>query len=215
LGSTNKETILHWINEATEPRNPELQEVEADVVKAWKMEKARAVVEEETKKLMQEVAAAPDNYRKLVDMKGYTPGQTIARFSEPEIKSFAEVPMYQQAKLPAIIDNEPADFVTQCLEKLEKQGDTVTIPDKSKTVYYLIYLANRSEPRANNPLDVEAFHNEVIRPARGRQMMVDNMEFRNFVAQRKRASEQTQWIEYLKSVTKMNDELAKNITMRR
>ncbi len=210
----NKEQALHWVCEATEPRTPDFKDVEATVTKAWKMEKARSIVEEEAQKLIKEVAAAPDNYRKLIDMKGYTPGQNIARYSEPEIKSFADVPMYQSAKMPAVLDNEPNDFVTLCLEKLKKKGDMTVIPDKTKSVYYLIYLSNRSEPRTINPLDLEAFHNEVIRPSQGRQMMVDGMGFRSYVSQMKKSIEQKNWLDYLKGATKMNEELVKNFSSR-
>lgn len=211
----NKEQALYWVAEATEPRTPDFKEAEPAVTKAWKLEKARSLAEDEAKKIMKDVAAAPDNYRKLFDMKGYTPGQTIARYSEPEIKSFSSVPTYLPAKMPPVLDNEPNDFVNQALEKLKKKGDMTVIPDKTKSVYNLIYLSDRSEPRTSNPLDLEAFHNEVIRPSTGRQMTVEGMGFRDFVAQMKKSVEQKNWLDYLKGATKMNEELSKNLSSSR
>ena len=161
------------------------------------------------KKIIKDVNAAPDNYRKLFDMKGYAPGQVIARYSEPELSSTSPMPMYKPCPVPKVLDNQPDDFVTQCLDKLKKKGDTTVIPDKSKTVFYLIYLSNRSEPKTSNPADLETFHNEVIRPSVTRQMMIDNSSFRSYVTQVQTVTEMQSWLDYLKNLTGMNVDKAK------
>ncbi|MFO0815662.1 MAG: hypothetical protein U0796_20790 [Gemmatales bacterium] len=211
----NKEIVLHWISDATEAANPTLKDVDAAVVKAWKMEKARALVEEEAQKLIKDVNASPDNYRKLIDMKGYTPGQTLSRFSEPEIKSMADASTLLSAVLPPVLDNvDREEFMKQCLEKLKKKGDMTVIPDKSKSYYYLVYLANRSEPRTSNPLDIEAFHNEVIRPSINRPLSIDGTPFKTFVTQTVKNDNMKNWFDYLKEITSFNAELAKNLSER-
>lgn len=197
----NKEYVLTWIAEASDPRTPDFKEAEAAVVKAWKMEKARPIVEEEAQKIIKDVNASPDNYRKLIDMKGYTPGQVIARYVEPELGSTKAMPMYKPAPVPKVLDNPPDDFVKQALEKLKTKGDATVIPDKSKSTYYLVYLSNRSEPKASNPLDLETFHSEVIRPSMERQMYVDNSPFRTYATQNVMNKEVESWMEYLKSLT--------------
>lgn len=204
----NKEIVLTWVTDSSDPRTPDFKEAEAAVVRAWKMEKARPTVEEEAQKITKDVSQA-DNYRKLIDMKGYAPGQTIAKFSEPELTSTTPMPMYQRCPLPKAVDNPPDDFVKQCLDKLKKKGDTLVIADKSKAVYYVIYLSNRSEPKTDNPLDLEAFHNEVIRPSMTRQMLIEGMPFRSFVEQMQRSTENFNWLEYLKALTGITVEKAK------
>lgn len=208
----NKEIALHWVAEASDPRTPTFKEAEADVLKAWKMEQARALTQEEAQRIVKDVQAGPDNYRKLIDMKGYAPGQVIARYSEPELKSTTDIPTYNACPIPKAVDNEPADFVTQCLDKLKNKGDTVVIPDRSKSVYYLIYLSSRSEPKTSNPLDLEAFHNEVIRPSMMRQLMIDGTSFRNFVGMEEKSQDVRSWIEYLKEITSYNPELGKSLS---
>lgn len=208
----NKEIALHWVAEASDPRTPTFKEVEADVLKAWKMEKARALAEEEAQRIIKDVQASPDNYRKLIDMKGYAPGQVIARYSEPELKSTTDIPTYNPCPIPKAVDNEPADFVSKCLEKLKNKGDMTVIPDRSKSVYYLIYLSNRSEPKATNPLDLEAFHNEVIRPSMMRQLMIEGTSFRNFVGMEEKSRDVRSWIDYLKEITSYNPELGQNLS---
>jgi hypothetical protein len=175
------------------------------------MEKARALAEEEAQRIIKDVQANADNYRKLIDMKGYAPGQVIARYSEPQLKSTTDIPMYNPCPIPKAVDNEPADFVAICLDKLKKQGDMTVIPDRSKSVYYLIYLNNRSEPKTTNPLDLEAFHNEVIRPSTLRQLMIEGTSFRNFVGMEEKSKEVRAWIEYLKSITSYNPDLGQNL----
>lgn len=210
----NKETVLHWIAEMTEPRVPTFKEAQATVTKAWKIEKARTDVEQEAEKIVKEVKAGPDNYRKLYDMKGIVINQTIARYSEPEIKSMADTPMYVTAVLPKVLDNEPADLVDQCFDKLKKAGDAIVVADKSKTTFYVIYLDKRQEPRTNNPLDLEAFHNEVIRPSMLKQLTINGLPFRNFVAGTKKNNDIKNWVEYLKGATGMNTELIKKMNDR-
>lgn len=205
----NKEIVLHWVAEATEPRIPDFKDAEAAVTRAWKLEKARADVEQEAEKIVKEVKAGPDNYRKLLDMKGYVPNQVISRYSEPEIKSMTDTPTYVSSPVPKVFDNEPADFISQAFEKLKKTGDAFVVPDKSKTTYYVVYLDKRSEPKTNNPLDLEAFHNEVVRPSMLKQMTVDGTPFRNFVAAGKKNNEMKNWLDYLKGATGMNTELLK------
>ena len=46
-GKKNKEYVLTWVAEASDPRTPDFKEAEPAVVKAWKIEKARPLVEEE------------------------------------------------------------------------------------------------------------------------------------------------------------------------
>ena len=197
----NKEYVLTWIAETSDPRVPDFKEAEPAVVKAWKMEKARPIVEEEAQKIIKDVNASPDNFRKLIDMKGYTPGQVIARYTEPELSSTSPMPMYKPAPVPKVIDNPPDDFVKQALDKLKTKGDATVIPDKSKSTYYLVYLSNRSEPKTSNPLDLETFHNEVIRPSQLKQMFVDNSPFRTYATQNVMNKDVESWIEYLKSLT--------------
>lgn len=204
----NKEVALHWIAEASEPRVPELKEVDAAITKAWKMEKARVIAKDEADKIAKDVGQA-DNFRKLADMKGYAPGQTIANYSEPELSSTSPFPMYMRCPVPKVVDNEPNDFVKQCLDKLKTKGDTVVIPDKSKSVYYLVYLSNRSEPKTSNPLDVEAFHNEVIRPSMSRQLLIEGNTFRNYVEQTQQTAETVSWRDYLRALTGLTDEKSK------
>lgn len=197
----NKEYVLTWITETSDPRTPDFKEAEPAVVKAWKMEKARPLVEEEAQKIIKDVNASPDNFRKLIDMKGYTPGQVIARYVEPELSSTSAMPMYKPAPVPKVLDNPPDDFVKQALDKLKNKGDAAVIPDKSKSTYYLVYLSNRSEPKTSNPLDLETFHNEVIRPSMMKQMIVDNSPFRTYATQNVMNSDVTSWIDYLKALT--------------
>ena len=205
----NKEYVLTWVAETSDPRTPDFKEAEPAVVKAWKMERARPIVEEEAQKIIKDVNAAPDNYRKLFDMKGYTPGQVIARYTEPELSSTSPMQMYKPCPVPKVLDNPPDDFVTVCLDKLKKKGDTTVIPDKAKTVFNLIYLSNRSEPKTSNPADLETFHNEVIRPSMTRQMMIDNTPFRSYITQVQASSDMQSWLEYLKNLTGLNADKAK------
>ncbi|HQR08527.1 MAG TPA: hypothetical protein PLN21_17010 [Gemmatales bacterium] len=197
----NKEYVLTWVAEGSDPRTPDFKEAEPAVVKAWKMEKARPLVEEDAQKIIKDVNASPDNYRKLIDMKGYVPGQVIARYTEPELSSTSPMPMYKPAPIPKVLDNPPDDFVKQALDKLKVKGDATVIPDKSKSTYYLLYLSNRSEPKTTNPLDLETFHNEVIRPSQMKQMLVDNNTFRNYATQSVMNKDVESWIEYLKGLT--------------
>jgi hypothetical protein len=197
----NKEYVLTWIAETSEPRTPDFKEAEPAVVKAWKMEKARPIVEEEAQKIIKDVNTSPDNFRKLIDMKGYVPGQVIARYVEPELNSTTAMPMYKPAPIPKVLDNPPDDFVKQALDKLKTKGDATVIPDKSKSTYYLVYLSNRSEPKTSNPLDLETFHNEVVRPSTEKQMLVDNNTFRNYATQGVMNKDVESWIEYLKALT--------------
>jgi hypothetical protein len=205
----NKEYVLTWVAEASDPRTPDFQEAEAAVAKAWKMEKARPIVEEDAQKIIKDIGTSADNYRKLFDMKGYAPGQTIARYTEPELTSTSPMPMYKPCPIPKVLDNPPDDFVTQCLDKLKKKGDATVIADKSKGTYYLVYLSNRSEPKTTNPADLETFHNEVIRPSMTRQMMIDGTSFRNYVTQVETVLDMQSWLEYLKNLTGLSDDRAK------
>ena len=205
----NKEYVLTWVAEASDPRTPDFKEAEPNVVKAWKMAKARPLVEEEAQKIIKDVNAAPDNYRKLFDMKGYTPGQIIAYYTEPELSSTSPMPMYKPAPIPKVLDNPPDDFVPQALDKLKKKGDTAVIPDKSKDVYYLVYLSNRSEPKTSNPADLETFHNEVIRPSMTRQMMIDGTSFRNYITFLQTRAETKGWYDFLMSLTGIKADLFK------
>jgi hypothetical protein len=211
----NKEVALHWIAEASEPVTPSQKEADAAIVKAWKMQQARAIAEEEAQKIIKDVNAAPDNYRKLIDMKGYAPGQTITRFSEPEIKSMADTSMLQSSVLPPVLDNvDRDDFLKQCMLKLKKKGDSVVIPDRTRSFYYLVYLSTRSEPRTSNVLDVEAFHNEVIRPSSFRQLTIDGQPFKNYVAQEIKKDKMAWWEDYLKERSSYKAELAKGLNER-
>lgn len=205
----NKEYVLTWVAEASDPRTPDFKEAEPAVVKAWKMEKARPIVEEEAQKIIKDVNAAPDNYRKLFDMKGYAPGQVIANYTEPELSSTSPMPMYKPCPVPKVLDNQPDDLVAQCLDKLKKKGDTTVISDKSKSVYYLIYLSNRSEPKTSNPADLETFHNEVIRPSMTRQMMIDGASFREYISFVQTRAETKSWYDFLNNFTGIKIDLFK------
>jgi hypothetical protein len=206
------QVALHWVAEATEPRVPDLKECEAQVVKAWKMEKARPLVEEEAQKIIKNIQSAPDNERILIDTKGYAVGQTIARFREPIIRAMAVGTSYETSPVPAMLENEPSDLIKQCLDKLHKKGDMTVISNKPKNIYYLFYLRDRSEPKINNPIDVEAFHMDVIRPSLQRPFMVDNQNFRTFAMAEKNQISATEWKDYVKKLTAFNPEEAKRFT---
>lgn len=200
---------LHWIAEASDPRVPELKECEAQVVKAWKVEKARDIVQEEGKKIIKDIQSAPDNERKLIDMKGYAIGQTIARYREPVIRALAVGTSYEICPIPEMLEYEPGDLVKQCLDELHKKGDMTLIANKPKNIYYLFYLRDRNEPKITNPLDVEAFHTEVIRPSSFRALTVDNQPFRTFAMTEKNQASTAEWLKYFKALTSFKEEEAK------
>jgi hypothetical protein len=211
---------LHWVAEASDPRTPDLKEVNATVVKEWKLEKARPLAEQAGEAIMKDVKAAPDNYRKLFDQKGYTPGQTIAEYTEPPLgRALNTGPTYERCPVPAVIDYAPADLVQQCLEKLQQRGDLTVLPNRPKDVYYLFYLTHRTEPKLSDPLAIEAFHNEVIRPSITRQITIQQpatqmslgmpLPFRQFASQEKTAQVNKAWQDYVKSITNFKEDKAK------
>jgi hypothetical protein len=200
---------LHWITEASDPRTPDLKDCQAQVVTAWKMEKARDVVQEEAKKLIKDVQSAPDNERKLIDMKGYVVGQTIARYREPALRALAIGTSYETCPAPEMLEYEPNDLVKQCLDQLHKKADMTLIANRPKNIYYLFYLRDRSEPKITNPIDVEAFHTEIIRPSSARSFTVDNQAFRTFALAEKNQVGSTEWLKYLKALTSFKEDEAK------
>jgi hypothetical protein len=188
---------------------PELKECEGQVVKAWKVEKARDIVQEEGKKLIKDIQSAPDNERKLIDMKGYVIGQTIARYREPVIRALAVGTSYEACPVPEMLEYEPSDLVKECLDQLRKKGDMTLIANKPKNTYYLFYLRDRSEPKITNPINVEAFHTEVIRPSSFRTLTVDNQPFRTFAMTEKNQASTAEWLKYFKALTSFKEEEAK------
>jgi hypothetical protein len=213
----SKQAALHWIAEMTESRTPPLAECRAQVVRAWKLEKARAVAEEAAQKIVRTVKDAPplDNERILLDAKGYTIGQKIASFQEPANKAFAAGPVFEPAPTPEVIDGEPGDLVERCLSELKQKGDMTVIANRGKSAFYLIYLRDRSEPKASSPIDVEAFHQEAIRPSFIRQITVQlpgyqPLPFRTFAMLEKVTDQRKGWQKYLRELTNYDPEHAKH-----
>jgi hypothetical protein len=206
-GTLPRKHALHWKRAEAEARTPPLEEIRAQVVQAWKEQKARELAEAAAKALAEKAAKeGPDGYRVLRDSKeGEYTEKTLSRFDSSAMG--LGVLSYRRATIPTI-ENPPDDFLDQVLKTLKEPGQTMVVANKPKSTYYVLFLRERKQPRANDPLAVGQFDLQVILPSQQRQLQVEGMPISDWVLRQQYEKYQKDWEKYFKDVTRYNQELA-------
>jgi hypothetical protein len=202
-----REYVLHWKQQEVDARTPPLEECQTQVVEAWKVQEARALADKAANELAQKAHRdGPDGYRLLLDSKeGEYAEKTLARFESSALG--VGVLNYQRAAIPTI-EHPPDSFMDDVLKTLQEPGQTMVVANKPKSIYYVLFLRERKQPRASDPLAVYQFDQQVILPNQQRQMQVDRMPISEWVLREQTERYQRDWEKYFKDATRYNQELA-------
>jgi hypothetical protein len=194
------EYVLHWKFNETDARVPSFSEAEPQVIEAWKLKEARAFAEEEANTRAKQ-AKTEDGERTLIDLPSYLPEKYLGRYEETG-------PLNYRKSNITYVDNPPDDLVDQALSKLKEKGDTLVVANKPKSIYYMLVLKSRDEPRATSKESVAKFDYFVIIPDRTAQIKVDSEEISSWV-QRERAREFIKhWEKYFRNRTEYDEKEA-------
>jgi hypothetical protein len=151
--------FLHWLREDLPARVRPFEAVRADVVHAWKMEKARQLA----RQAAEEIEATINNNRKK-----WTPADAVrylrekqaglgplfelddvSQFVQPRDVQMVKSGNYQRYQVPEdrakLLPHAPPDMVRQFLT-LEQPGDATVIADLPAKTFYVAVLMARDEP---------------------------------------------------------------------
>ncbi|MCS6976502.1 MAG: hypothetical protein NZM31_05760 [Gemmatales bacterium] len=198
---------LYWKRAEAEARTPPLEEIFADVMQAWKVQEARAIAEAAARDLADKAAKdGADGYRLLRDCPlGEYTEKMLARFEPASLG--VGVLNYRRANIPTI-EYPTDDFLEQVLSTLQEPGQTLVVTNKPKSSYYVLFLRERRQPRANDPLAVSEFDLQVLVPSPQRQLQVESLPLSEWVLHERYERFLKQWNEYFKDITRFNKDVA-------
>lgn len=162
---------LAWKLADLPPRVPELQEIRPEVVRAWKMEKARGLAEKAAHDLAERAKKAGGDLRAAAGtrpvlatdpiprlMPGMpTMGQFGFTFGPPRPSEIAQVPHAGEAFLKAYFGLQPRAVVVQ--------------PNAPETVYYVMTLRDRQEADVQNLYGLRGPYQPMVREVTQDQMI--------------------------------------------
>jgi hypothetical protein len=114
---------------------------------------------------------------------------------------------YRPAAIPTI-EYPTDDFLDQVMKDLQTPGQTAVVTNKPKSAYYVLFLRERRQPRANDPLAVSEFDLQVMLPSPQRQLQVQGMPLSDWILFERYERFIKQWNEYFKDVTRFNADVA-------
>lgn len=198
---------LHWKRAEAEARTPPLEEIYVNVLEAWKVQEARQLAEAAARELADKAAKeGADGYRLLRDAPlGEYTEKTLARFEPASLG--VGVLNYRRAALPTI-EHPTDDLLDQVLKSLQEPGQTTVVTNKPKSAYYVLFLRERRQPRANDPLAVSEFDLQVLVPSPQRQLRVENLPLSEWVLKQRHEKFLKDWEKYFKEVTRYNKDVA-------
>lgn len=205
--SLTRKYALYWKRAEAEARTPPLEEIYANVMEAWKVQQARALAEAAARDLADKAAKeGTDGYRLLVDSPlGEYTEKVLARFEPASLG--VGVLNYRPAPIPTI--EYPTDgFLDQVMKDLQTPGQTVVVSNKPKSAFYVLFLRERRQPRATDPLAVSEFDLQVMLPSPQRQLQVQGMPLSDWILFDRYERFIKQWNEYFKDVTRFNADVA-------
>jgi len=186
------EYVVHWKVAETDARVPTFAEAEEKVLDAWKLQEARKLVEEQARHLAKQ-AKTEDGERILRDKEGYLLEKILARYEGIAFN-------YKKSNI-TYIDMPPDDLIDQALNALKDKGDTLLVANKPKSIYYLLVLKNRDEPKATSQDAIAKFDFDVIVPDQPLQIRVDNETISQWVQHQQTREFLKQWRDYLRNKT--------------
>jgi hypothetical protein len=207
-GGNVRRLALYWKRAEVEPRTPPLEEIYVHVLETWKAHQARSLAEAAARELAEQAARqGPDGYRLLRDC-------LLGEYTEKVLARFETAPLgvgllnYRKAQVPTV-EYPPDDFLDQVMTSLQQPGQTLVVANRPKSTYYVLFLRERKQPRASDPLDVAQFDLQVILPSPQRQIQVEGMPISEWVLRHKYEKFLSDWKAYFRDITRFNEELAK------
>jgi hypothetical protein len=188
------EYVLHWKVDETEARVPAFAEVEDKVLEAWKLQEARALAEEQANRFAKE-AKTEDGERLLLDQPGYLPDKYLSRYEDLGRSLNFRKATHSYIELP------PDDLLDKVLNALKEKGDTLVFANRPKSIYYLLVLKRRDEPKATLAKDIGEFDLNVIIPDQPRQMKVEGEAISTWVQHQRTREFLKAWLAYLRDRT--------------
>jgi hypothetical protein len=158
----SKEPYLIWRSEDSSPKDRTIEEVKPEIIKAWKLQKARKLARAEAEKIAEEAKKKtwPTSYNDLVrESKGYL-ANLIASKKDSDLKELSGVTrilpqnttgpgqskVYQAFRIPTDIIPYPRNNLVDQLLSLKKPGDTMVVRDRPENTFYVALLLSRAEP---------------------------------------------------------------------
>jgi len=155
LSSSDKagDYFLYWKVEDKPGEVRSYRDAEADVKKAWLLDRAREEADKKAQKLAEEVRDKKMNISELRDyclnqkrelIEPNVLGRIARKMPAPSLRADAGR-LYEPYKFPEKVTNPNANFVDKLLG-LKEKGDTVVLRDNPKKVYYVAVLTERDPP---------------------------------------------------------------------
>lgn len=158
----SKEPYLIWRSEDLAPRDRTLAEVTPEIIKAWKLQKARRLARAEAEKISEEAKKKtwPTSYNDLVrESKGYLAALAPSK-KDSDLKELSGVTrilpqnttgpgqskVYQAFRIPTDIIPYPRNNLVEQLLSLKKPGETMVFRDRPENTFYVALLLSRAEP---------------------------------------------------------------------
>lgn len=158
----SKEPYLIWRSEDMSPKDRTLAEAKPEVIKAWKIQKARKLARAEAERIAEEAKKKtwPTNYSDLVrESKGYF-NTFIAGKKNVELKELSGVTrilpqsttgpgqarLYQPFRVPTEVIPYPRANLVDRILTLKKPGETTVERDRPENTFYVTLLLSRAEP---------------------------------------------------------------------
>ncbi len=158
----SKEPYLIWRSDDIAPKDKTLAEAKPEIIKAWKLQKARRLARQEAERIDLEAKKKtwPTNYTDLVrESKGYF-NSFIAGKKDVELKELSGVTkilpqnttgpgqarIYQPFRVPTEVITYPRAKLVDDIHKLKKPGDTMVTRDRPENTFYVTLLLSRAEP---------------------------------------------------------------------
>lgn len=158
----SKEPYLIWRSEDISPKDQTLQEAKPEIIKAWKLQKARKLARAEAEKIADEAKKKtwPTTYTDLVrESKGYFSSFTASK-KDTDLKELSGVTrilpqnttgpgqskVYQPFRIPTDIIPYPRNNLLEQLLTLKKPGEAMVVRDRPENTFYVTLLLSRAEP---------------------------------------------------------------------
>lgn len=148
---TDAEPFLYWKTADEKAEVPSFNAVRDQVVRAWKLEKARALAQARAKEVAEKVQKTKGDPVPVLTDAAQKPNEPFNLYLVSRLQSrpsalFNMTKQYEPYRVPEDrIEYPPADFVDRVLA-LKEKGDTAVLTDRPEAHVYVAALLNRIEP---------------------------------------------------------------------
>lgn len=161
----SREPYLIWRSEDIAAKDRTFAESKPDIIKAWKLQRARKLARAEAERIAAEARKKtwPTAYNDLVkevqSFYGSQPGKAkvsdlkelngVTRLIPQNTTGPGQARTYLPFRVPTEVITYPRFNLVDQVASLKKAGDSLVVRDRPETTYYVTVLVSRSEPSAS------------------------------------------------------------------